>query len=278
MNDVSGLTAADYKLSFDGTNYTLVNLSTKVSQPLLGAGPFNVDGLTLTMAGSPNAGDQFEIHPTRNGAESIGVRITDVREIAAAAPIRTNAGTANQSDAVVSAGEVIDVTDPNLLNTTTLTFLTASTYSVNGAGSFAYNSGANIDLNGSRIQISGSPAIGDVFTIQSNTNGAGDNRNAIRLSGIQNQGVIAGGSTSVFEAYHQIVSSVGTKTRQLNVNATAQSVILGQSIDAKESVSGVNLDEEGANLVRLQQSYTASAQLISVANTIFQTLIQAVSR
>jgi len=278
ISDVSALSTADYNMTYDGTNYILTNLSDNTSQTLSGAGPFSTDGLTITIAGAPLTGDNFEIQPNRNGSQAFDVVISDVREIAAAAPIRTQAALANIGAAEIDAGQVLDATDPNLLSTTTIQFLTPATYSVNGVGSFAYTSGGNIDINGSRVVINGTPAVGDSFTIESNAGGLGDNRNALALTALQNQEVIAGNTATVFDAYDQIVSSVGTTTRQLNVNTSAQDVILQQSIDAREGVSGVNLDEEGANLVRLQQSYSAAAQVISVADTIFQTLLQAVAR
>ena len=84
-----------------------------------------------------------------------------------------------------------------MLNTTTIQFLTPTTYSVNGAGSFAYTSGGSISLNGWQTKISGTPAAGDVFTVQSNAGGTGDNTNALASANLQSQGILANGTTSI---------------------------------------------------------------------------------
>ena len=79
---------------------------------------------------------------------------------------------------------MLDATNANLLTTATIQFVTATTYSVNGGPPVAYTSGGNIDVNGWRVQITGAPAIGDTFSIQANTGGIGDNRNALLAAGI----------------------------------------------------------------------------------------------
>lgn len=85
ISDPAALTASDYRLQFDGTNYTVTRLSDNVAFPP-GALPQTVDGVELDLAsGAPAAGDSFLIRPTVNGASGIGVAITDPRLIAAAA-------------------------------------------------------------------------------------------------------------------------------------------------------------------------------------------------
>jgi flagellar hook-associated protein 1 FlgK len=72
------------------------------------------------------------------------------------------------------------------------------------------------------------------------------------------------------------VADVGTKTQQAGSNAATQGYLLSQAEAAKAEVSGVNLDEEAANLVRFQQAYQAAAQVINVANSMFDSLLAAV--
>ncbi|MGR9115536.1 MAG: flagellar hook-associated protein FlgK [Gammaproteobacteria bacterium] len=109
-------------------------------------------------------------------------------------------------------------------------------------------------------------------------NGAmpGDNRNALRLADLENQLSLLGGTASFHDAYGQIVSSVGTQTRAAETSASAQGALLNQAKESRENLAGVNLDEEAANLIKFQQSYQAAAQLISVTNALFDTLIGAV--
>jgi len=104
----------------------------------------------------------------------------------------------------------------------------------------------------------------------------GDNRNALSLANLANSTGMFGGTASFQESYGQIVSKVGGLTHAANISASAQQSLLNRAIEARENLSGVNLDEEAANLIKFQQSYQAAAQAISTASTLFDTLIGAV--
>ncbi len=82
------------------------------------------------------------------------------------------------------------------------------------------------------------------------------------------------GSTATYQsAYSQIVSSIGVKTRDISVTAQAQASLVTQTQQAQQSLSGVNLDEEAANLLRYQQAYQASGKMMQIASTLFDTLL-----
>jgi flagellar hook-associated protein 1 FlgK len=110
-----------------------------------------------------------------------------------------------------------------------------------------------------------------------NGNAVGDNSNALALAGLQTQGTMEGGTASYLDSYSKMVADIGIQTHRAAVNGDAQKALLNQAIEAREAVSGVNLDEEAANLLKYQQAYQASAQVISVVNSLFQTLFNAVS-
>jgi flagellar hook-associated protein 1 FlgK len=110
------------------------------------------------------------------------------------------------------------------------------------------------------------------------TAAVGDNRNALALAGLQDQRMMAGGTSTLEGSYNTLVAEVGTKTRQAEIAARSQAKLLEEARAQRESVSGVNLDEEAANLLRYQQAYQAAAQVISVTNSLFDTLINAVRR
>ncbi len=273
--DGAQLTASDYLLRYDGPAWTLTRRSDGLTQT--GAGPFNLDGLTVTVGGAPVAGDSFLIQPARLGATAITRAISDPRLVAAAAPIRTAAALANAGDAVISAGEVLDAANANLLNTVTLNFVSATQYQVNGAGPLlAYTSGADIDINGWRVTLAGTPAAGDVFTIEKNTGGVGDNRNALLLADLRTQPLLASGSMSYEALNGSFIADIGTSTRSAGISRDAQSALLQQLSASRDSVAGVNLDEEAANLLRFQQAYQAAAQMVAAAGGLFQTLLDAV--
>ncbi len=281
VTDLSQLTVQDYTLSFDGALFTL--RAGDGSSSVTGAGPaLALDGIAVNIAGAAAAGDRFLIRPTRLGAQTLAVTVTDGSAIAAASPIVTGTALGNAGSAAISRGEVLDVNDPNLLDSITLRFNSAADYDVldaNGvvlAAAQPFTSGANIDINGWRVQITGTPQAGDRFTAQSNAGGISDNRNALLLGDLQTTAVLDGGSANYQEAYSSLVSSVGAQTRQAAVNADAQQALFDSVQGRRESVSGVNLDEEAANLVRFQQAYQASARVIATADALFQSLINSV--
>jgi flagellar hook-associated protein 1 FlgK len=250
--------------------------------PLGGTGtaldPFTADGLAFVVGGAPVAGDSFKIMPTAGAIHGMSVLITEPAKIAAAAPIRSSASLANSGSGTISAGEVLDATNPALRNGVSISFIDATHYSVNGAGSFAYTPGGNIDVNGWRAAISGAPAAGDTFTMASNAGGVGDNRNMLAMMQSLSQGILSGGTESINGAVSRFVGGIGVSTNQAQVGAEAQQVILQDTQSAVDTVSGVNLDEEAANMLRYQQAYQAAAQVIRITQDMFDTLLRATQR
>ncbi|MEE4959985.1 flagellar hook-associated protein FlgK [Pseudomonas alliivorans] len=127
------------------------------------------------------------------------------------------------------------------------------------------------------MTLSGSPIVNDTFSISLTGAGSSDNRNALAMINLQTSKSVGvtGGSvgTSLSGAYADIVSVVGTRTAQAKSDVTANESVLATAKAARDSVSGVSLDEEAANLIKYQQYYTASSQIIKAAQTIFSTLI-----
>ena len=104
----------------------------------------------------------------------------------------------------------------------------------------------------------------------------GDNRNMLKLADLMNNSGMFGNSATFQEAYAQVVSKVGGLTHSADINAAAQAALLERATEDRENISGVNLDEEAANLIKFQQSYQAAAQSISTASSLFDSLIDAV--
>jgi len=280
--DIALLQPTAYRFNFDGAVFQMFRADDGTPVTLSGSGsvadPYLADGLSIVVNGAAAAGDRFLLDPLSDAPGTMNLLLNDAAQVAAAAPIRSRVAVANVGDATISPGEVADVTDPNLLATTTIAFLDPNTYSINGAGAFAYTSGGDIVVNGSRVQISGTPVAGDQFIIESNAGGVGDNRNALRLSGVLDLGILDGGGTNLQASVGQLISSVGSQTAEVMNQRDAQGLLLQQAEQALDSVRGVNLDEEAANLLRHEQMYQAAAQTISVADTLFQSLLLAVRR
>ncbi|HUD86113.1 MAG TPA: flagellar hook-associated protein FlgK [Xanthobacteraceae bacterium] len=281
IGNIGALTADSYILGYNAGAYTLTDTTTGANVPLTGAGtaasPLTANGLSIVVSATPASGDQFLIQPTAQAAGSISVALTDPSGIAAAGALETSAADANTGSGAISGATVTDAANPNLLNTTTIKFLTPTTYSINGAGSFAYTSGANIPLNGWQTAITGAPAAGDVFTVQSNAGGTGDNTNALANANQQAQGLLSNGTTSVSGAVSELITGVGSQAEQINTAQTAQTAVNTQAQTNVSSVSGVNLDDEAANLLQWQQAYQASAQALTIANSLFTSLLDSVN-
>ena len=279
VSSYPALTASDYQVDYDGINYTVTRLSDR-AQTSYATLPQTLDGLTIAVAaGTAATGDRFLIQPTRAGASGMSVAIGNVSQIAASAPVRSASSAANAGDGVISAGSVNSL-GANLLQPVTITFTSASTFNVGGVGTgnpagVAYTAGGAISYNGWTVSISGTPKVGDVFTVGPNTGATGDNRNALALAGLSQAALVAG--MSVSGAYAHLVGSIGAKTQEINMAMKSQDSLLESANNSIASISGVNLDEEAANLMRYQQAYQAAGKLIAVANTLFDSLLRAVN-
>ena len=301
VTNVNALTTSDYRMDFDGTNYTLTRLSDNavISSVLFAGFPQTVasEGLTLTLTAGAVAGDSFLIQPTRMGARDIGVALSDATRVALASPIRTAEATnangvpTNLGTGKISAGSISNTTNLPLAAPTTITLTFDSStnlFNVVGGpgGTLAYNPATEnagkqftfAGYGGITFTMSGVPSDGDSFVISNNTGGVSDNRNGLALADLRTRPTLANGSASYEGAYGQLVSDVGSATRRIEISSSAQKVLLDNVTASRDSISAVNLDEEAANLVRFQQAYQAAAQMIAVSDTIFQTLMDAVRR
>ena len=93
------------------------------------------------------------------------------------------------------------------------------------------------------------------------------------LAALQTAKNIAGNTASYTSAYAQVVSQVGTKTAEVDTIGKSQQALADQTEAARQSVSGVNLDEEAANMLRYQQAYQASAKMIDIAGKLFDEIL-----
>ena len=257
--------------------------------------------MTLTPGTIPvNANDNFLIKPTTYAASLFKVSLTDRANIAAAAPIATATAAGNTGSGQISPGFIDAAYLPANGGTpiiapanVTLTYDSASgslsgfpptqdvTVTLNGVSTvnsapvanIAYQAGAQLSFGGINITISGNPANNDSFVISQNVSGVGDNRNAAELAKLQTKTTLGGGTATYQGAYAEMVSFVGNKTREIQVNNTAANTFLQQAELAHQNESGVNLDEEAANLLRYQQAYQASGKVMQVASTLFDFLL-----
>ncbi len=126
---------------------------------------------------------------------------------------------------------------------------------------------------GYQLTMTGRPRAGDSFAVGYNNGGVSDNANVLVMADLQTKKLF-GNDGSLFDAYANIVESVGARTSQARIDRDASDGLLKQSVAQRDSISGVNLDEEAANLIRFEQAYNASARVIAVARDTFNTLFQ----
>jgi flagellar hook-associated protein 1 len=194
----------------------------------------------------------------------------------------TSADSANSGGATINQA-VMSPPDSGLIGPVAITFTSPTTFTVTGATTGSptvnvpYTSGGVISYNGWNFAITGSPATGDSFSVGPNTNGVGDSGNMQQLAALQTKLSLAGGTASFQDVYGQIIADVGTKTQQANTSHDALNALLQQSNDAVSAVSGVNLDEEAANMLKFQQAYQAAAKVIAASDTMFQSLLTAIN-
>jgi flagellar hook-associated protein 1 FlgK len=308
-DDVGNLTGNSYDLTYDGVDFILENQVTGETQTLA-AGSNIVDGMDINInAVGAIAGDTFRIQPTRTASLDIGLLITDVNRLAAAGPLQVqpavdaNGNPLNGGDASITqpanssmtglplaGGDIQLVYDDQGGATSGFeVYYPGSTPGVDPFDDFiVYDNTNATTVAGTAVPsaqfvaygdvsftISGVPADGDSFIISNNSDGSSDNRNALALQSLQNQDLLLGGAATFDETYIQMVSDVGSRTSYAGSSLAAQESLLARTQEAMGEISGVNLDEEAAKLIQFQQAYQASAQVISVASTLFDTLLGA---
>lgn len=287
FGDVSAVAGREYNLRFDGGTWSLTDASSGAALTLSGSGtptdPFVAAGLELTVSGAPAAGDVFRVRPANNAAAGLDVVLTDPSLIAAAAPLETATVAGNIGSATVSAATATDLTDPGLLTAVRIRFDDPPTsYQVTApdgtplTGSLPYTSGADISFNGWTLQVSGTPLAGDQFTVGSAGANSGGNANALELAAVFTRGFFDAGRSSTQDLSAQLTTTVGSFAARSNADFEVQTAIRGQLELDVEAVRGVNLDEEAANILRYQEAYLAASRAISVANDLFQSIINAI--
>ena len=303
FSDVGKLTISDYRVDATGAAaFTVTRLSDNQVISPDSAGAY--DGVKLTLGGA-TAGDSFLIQPSRTGARDLTVILTDPAKVAAAAPILTGNSAGNQGSGAISAGSVdagflaavaplgtpappatgVTLKYDNTVTPAAFSGFPAAVTVILADGStppgspyavgtnVPFSAGAKMSFNGITVTISGAPANNDTFTIEKNTGGVSDGRNALLLGALQNKKTLGNGTASFNDAYGQLVSTVGNKARQVQISNAAQTSLTGQIRSAQQSVSGVNQDEETANLLMFQQMYQANAKVIQTASSMFDAVL-----
>lgn len=273
-------------------------------------------GIEIDLSGTPVAGDRILLQPTKRAAASLGQLVTRPEDLALASPLKADKSKDNKGSAEIKFNGIFNTSTGSGFGTNTLDPTAPQVVKVDDSGNYkvydgnnnllgvapASSKGQNLmaaiesPLGGPKVyanptqtpgyefSITGSVVTNDSFTLSYNKNGFADNANGLALAELQNKDLVrkstntgtSNDKMTFNEAYSGLVTGVGISTSQAKTLLKANEAKLTQSTNIFESVSGVSLEEEAANLIRFQQSYAASAQVVSTAKTIFDTLLSSV--
>lgn len=305
IDDTSALTTDNYNMVIDSANHYIISRvsdNSVVTSGTVGGLPAQVslEGFTLTIdTGSTlNVGDRFILSPTRGAAAGFNVSIDDANLLAlgyAATPI---VGTQNGGNGSVQNFAVTDTTTSTFSTAGQLTppirieFLSPTSYQIVDLdtstvmeGPITYTSGADVFPTpggynpGYQFQILGSDIkTGDTFDVVYNNKGASDNRNGLVMSSLYSKGINDGGKLSFNQSYQAFTAQIATTGNALKIDLDSAKSLLEHAQSQYDDVSGVSIQEESTNLMRYQEAFQASAQLIDAARTIFDTIISVTRR
>lgn len=247
------------------------------------------------------AGKEFTLRPTRLAAQQISMEETDPEKVAAAdAEIKAIANEANTGDAKFRISEINDKLHPLYMDkenpitvqvtSTTNNIITYDVVDKNGViitdpstnstlGSLTstidpLSGKATFNIGGVVMALEkGIPAAGDKISIEFNETAEGDNRNMLAMADLQNAKIMKDNKATFQDIYSGMVSELGAKTENADIAMQSSEILLNQSFERIQEVSGVNMDEEAANLLLYQQHYSAAARVITVAGELFDTIL-----
>jgi len=300
ISDFTHAQASDYEVRYDGSNYSIVRLSD--DKPVTGS-PFSgadlaagvdVEGLTIQLnAGTPAAGDRFLLQTVTNAAQDMRTVLTDPKGLAAASPVTASFGVTNTGTATVAS---LGAVDPSIDRTLTANFSFTSdngdynwetvdaSGTVTASGTGTWTPGSPISLNGFELKLNGVPKNNDTISVKPTIATGANNGNALALANLDKvafvgaetlaDGTLVPGK-SITDAYAAAVSNIGVRVQSANSASNISSSFAAAAESARVNKAGVNLDEEAARLIQFQQAYQASAKVLQVAQTLFDTLLQA---
>lgn len=296
VSDTSKLVASDYEMQFNATGFTITRRSdgkvfTDAQVPPSATAAADViaeiDGLQIhnPFGGTANPGDRFLFKPFSTSASDIRSVFSTPRALAVASPVAgtmgaTNTGSLQQVALTARSNPIAPASLGVVLNFTSATTYTRSDQ---GATVFTYTPGQAIEatvtgppLADWSLTLQGAPKAGDTFTVSANPYTTLSAGNASAMMGLRDVAMFDGAAMT--DGYAGLISQIGIRTQSANYAADVSSSIASNLERDRAGVSGVNLDEEAASLLQFQQAYQASAKMIQIAQSIFDTLLQNLGR
>jgi flagellar hook-associated protein 1 FlgK len=291
ITDPAALKASDYQIKDAGGGaWTITTLPDGSPKPFVSGD--TVDGVQIVLD-NPQPGDSYLLQPVGRAANAMKAVLTDPRDLAAASPLVATTSATNTGTVKVSSLQVTTVPLPAPGATVQISFTDDAggyDWSLIDAGGATLTSGSAqwatgkplptppTDFNGFSLQIEGVPRSGDGLTIAptSASGVATNNGNALSLMALQDASLVDGRTAN--DGWAQAMADVGVRVQSSKTSSSISTAVAQQAEQARSSQSGVNLDEEAARLIQYQQGYQAAAKVLSVAQAVFDTLLQATGR
>ncbi len=290
VSDVTKLVASDYEMTYNATGFTITRRSDgKVFTdaqvpPSASAAPdviAEIDGLQIhnPFGGTANSGDRFLFKPFSTSASNIASVFSTPRALAVASPVAATMGASN-TGSLQQIGMSARSNPPASLGVV-ITFTGSNTYtrSDQGATVFTYTPGQAIEatvggppLADWSLTLQGTPKAGDTVTVNANIYPTLSAGNASAMMDLRDVAMFDGAAMT--DGYAGLISQIGIRTQSADYAAQVSASIASTVERDRAGVSGVNLDEEAASLLQYQQAYQASAKMIQIAQSIFDTLIR----
>lgn len=316
IEDASLLEAEEYSLEVqddgtllmargsDGKRFSSADggLSFTVASPAAGEDPDFHPGFTLQLGGAAAPGDRFLLQPVGRAASSIERVLADPKGIAAASQLTATVSASNTGNATVGS---LSLTNSGFGSDTVQGSLKFTGANADGSLNWTYDwtqtdtggavtpgtlSGTwqknqPLALQGFNLTLGGMPALNDSFNVGTTTFSGSNNGNAKALAALSSEAIVgrdwkASGNTgglSLNNAYASALSSVGTRVQAAETASDISTGVAIQTAARRDAQSGVDTDEEGANLLAYQKSYQAAAKVLQVAQSVFDTLLEATS-
>lgn len=298
--------ASDYEVQFGaGGSGQVVRLSdgkATAFSSLAALASQQIDGLTFDITTAGAAGERMLFKPFGSAAANLQALVYSPRDLAAANAVNAAMGTSNGGSLQLGSLKVMGnpMTPPPTGTGVTLTFNAGPPTTFSPAGNtnppmdlsttpptaltapFTYTPGKPITIDGWEITLKGTPNTGDTVTVgdatdpQYNKMYERDAGNASALMALRDVKMFD--NATLADGYASAMAQVGTRTQSATFAAQLSTTIANNLKRDRAAVSGVNLDEEAARLIQYQQAYQASAKMLSIAQSIFDNLIQTVGR
>jgi flagellar hook-associated protein flgK len=271
----SMLKAADYRLSYDGSVYTLENTLDRTKQEFTQL-PINADGLVFNLkSGQMAAGDTLNIQAATAYAGRMRSVLNGGASLAAAEAMSASRGPVNHGTVGIEGYLQIDA-NADRTKAIALTFTAADRYTLTVDGKEVatnqpYTSGEPVNVAGWQMMLTGVPVAGDTVTLAPRKAIQQDNGNARWLVTLGDQQTVDGATFS--QSFASLLSDVGSRTLQAKTSEKASEKMLDGAKTVLANRSGVNLDEEAARLLQYRQAYQAAAKVIQTADEMFNSIL-----